>query len=154
MREFIRSWRKDDYESPVKQLLMSYRSKVAEYNACKDLFETMYPSAVSQLQEVSYRQEGVNSSENAMFNLLDHRDRCLVDLRRKRLAIEEIDLAVACLDADEHAVILRYYMTMPRRRIEDIAELLHMSESSCWRAHRRGLHKLVEKLTLPDSEMR
>lgn len=152
MSGFIRVWPGNIREDQTKHLLVSYRNLVSQYNACLELFATMYPNAVSQIREVTYIQAGINHAEESMANLLDHRERCLCDLHKKFTHIRAIEIAVDSLEADEYAVINRYYMAQPRRRIEDIAKDLHMSESSCWRAHRRGLQKLVERLTPPDSD--
>lgn len=141
-----------DKEREAIRPITQYRFLVKNYNACKDLYESLYPSITSTIKDVVIMTGGGNSMEDKMVSLLDHRAQCRADLFRQKAIIDKIEETVSALPADEQFIIRKYYMGERLTRMEDIAEEIPASVESCWRWRRKAVEKLVRKLTVNDSE--
>lgn len=141
-----------DKEREVIKPITRYRFMVKNYNACIELYESLYPSITSSIKEVVIMTGGGNSMEDKMVSLLDHRAQCRDDLFRQKAIIDSIEETVSSLPVDEQFIIRKYYMSDKRMSMEDIADELHASVESCWRWRRKAIDRLVQKLTVNDSE--
>lgn len=140
----MRSWHADgDPHGDVQRVLRGYWSMIMDYCASLDIYNQIYPSCTAQYREVSVMSSGGNSGEARIIKAISHRENMLASLIAKQQNIDIVEQAVDGLPTDERAVIRLYYMTKPRRRPDEIADALHMSEPTFWRCHRRGIAKLI-----------
>ena len=141
-----------DMEAKAIKPIKQYRLLVKNYNACKELYESLYPSITSTIKTDVVMTLGGNSAEDKMINILDHRAHCRADLYKQKAFIDKIEETVKSLPPDEQFIIRRYYMSEQRVNMEEIAEELHAGVQSCWRWRRKAVQKLVEKMIVNDSE--
>ena len=141
-----------DKENEVIRPIIKYRALVKNYNVCRELYESLYPSIASQLREVAVSASGGNSMEDKIVSILDHRAYLLKDLLNQLENIHSIERMVSDLPEEEAFVIRKYYMSEHRMRMEDIAEEFPASVESCWRWRRKAIARLVKNVTVNDSE--
>ena len=141
-----------DKENEAMKPIIQYRHMVKDYNACKDIYESLYPSITSKLRDVVVSSSGGNSMEDKMVSILDHRAHCLADLHKQMAVLTRIEQSVDSLPVDEKLIIRKFYMSEQRVSMEDIAEEIRTSVESCWRWRRKAIARLVQKLTVNDSE--
>lgn len=147
-----------DKRETVSRMLRQYRALVANHQACKELYESLYPSIATSFSESVIMPSKQNYAEDSMVKILDHRAYCLRSLIKQAEEIRRIDDAVNSLPADEQLIVRKYYMCARWIKMEEIAEEIHASVESCWRWRRKAIDSLVEmmaeseKLTVNDSK--
>ncbi len=134
-----------DKRETVSRMLRQYRAMVANHQACKELYESLYPSITTSFSESVIMPSKQNYTEDSMVKILDHRAYCLRSLIKQAEEIRRIDDAVYSLPADEQLIVRKYYMSGKWMSMEEIAEEIHASIESCWRWKRKAIDHLVKK---------
>ncbi|MDD5459964.1 MAG: hypothetical protein PHF37_11300, partial [Phycisphaerae bacterium] len=80
----------EQYDEICKRL-RRYRSKVAEYQACKDLYDTLFPSATGTLTGMPKSQTDTYEPERWAERRISQRERMVRSLEAMREAIEDTE---------------------------------------------------------------
>ena len=131
----------EDTRQEVMKRLRRYRSKVAEYQACKELYDSLYPSGTGQLTGVPPAKSDTYEPERWAQRRWDQSARMQESLNRMQDALEDVERMIDSLDGYEKSIVVRRYLlgeTMP-----DIARYIRFSERQCARLHDKAIVKLI-----------
>ena len=132
----------EDRRTAIILTLRRYRSKVAEYQACRDLYNQLYPSGTQMLSDMPKAPTESYEPERWAVRRWDQRERMEISLQAMRDALSDIEHMVDRLDGDYKTVILRRYLL--NESWEDIAEKLHCERTTAWRWHNNAIWRLVK----------
>ena len=134
-----------DAQNEVKNKLRSYRSLVSKQQACKDLYNSLYPRSTATLKaDKIYVQPDMCELESIVQQRMDLKSQMDKSLEQMANEIGEIMEMIKSLPSDEYTIILRRY-TMAES-METISEKTFISIRQCWEYHRRAIVRLAESL--------
>jgi DNA-directed RNA polymerase specialized sigma24 family protein len=131
-----------DDENDLKSRLRSYRALVIEYQACKALYDTLFPSCTARLSDMPKAQSDGYEPErwaDKRMTQSERMARSLEDMQRAYLDIEDL---MNGLDGDQRAVIIRKYML--NETWDKIADELHCCEKTARTWHDKGIRVMVK----------
>lgn len=134
----------EDRRVAIILTLRRYRSKVAEYQACRDLYNQLYPSGTIQLTDMPKAATDTYEPERWAQRRWDQRDRMERSLDQMRDALADIERMVDKLDGDYKTVILRRYML--NESYEQISERLHCHRNTVKNWHDKAIYRLIKTL--------
>lgn len=132
----------EDRRVEITLTLRRYRSKVAEYQACRDLYNQLFPSGTIQLTDMPKAATDTYEPERWAQRRWDQRDRMERSLDQMRDALADVERMVDLLDGDYKTVILRRYLL--NESWEEIADKLHCERTTAWRWHNKAMWRLVK----------
>lgn len=142
MPERIRvSSAEEDRRNEITTTLRHYRSRVAEYKACRDLLDELYPSGTQVLSDMPKAQTDSYEPERWAQRRWNHKERMEKSLQEMLGALETIESMTDVLRGDEKAVIVRRYFL--GETMEQIAETMERSRAWCFETHRRAIEQLM-----------
>ena len=131
-----------DYAEVITKL-RRYREKVAEYDACKDLYESMFPSCTQGFSNMprSPRSDAYEPERWADRRLSQQEkmEKSLELMREEYLKIESM---IDSLDGYEKVVIIKRYIK--NKSFEDIADEIHCHRNTAQKWHDRAIRHLVK----------
>lgn len=134
-----------DAQNEVKKKLRSYRSLVSKQQACKDLYNSLYPRSTATLKaDKIYVQSDMCELESIVQQRMDLKSQMDKSLEQMANEIGEIMEMIKSLPSDEYTIILRRY-TMAES-METISERTFISVRQCWEYHRRAIVRLAESV--------
>lgn len=134
-----------DAQNEVKNKLRSYRSLVSKQQACKDLYNSLYPRSTATLKaDKIYVQSDMCELESIVQQRMDLKSQMDKSLEQMANEIGEIMEMIKSLPSDEYTIILRRY-TMAES-METISERTFISVRQCWEYHRRAIVRLAESV--------
>jgi DNA-directed RNA polymerase specialized sigma24 family protein len=131
-----------DREEAVRKRLRSYRALVAQYRACEELCESLFPSITSRVQEVASRVSAENPVEARTIDILDLQERMRHSLAEMMNRITSISDMIRDLPPDEHTILLRRYML--GENMETVSEAMSLSVRQCWTKHGKAIRTLAK----------
>jgi DNA-directed RNA polymerase specialized sigma24 family protein len=132
----------NDREDAVRKRLRSYRALVAQYRACEELCDSLFPSVTSRVQEVESHGSAENPLEARTIDILDLQARMRSSLREMMDRITSISDMIRNLPPDENTVLLRRYML--GENMETVSEAMSLSVRQCWTKHGRAIRTLAK----------
>lgn len=123
--------------------LRRYRSKVAEYQACKELYDSLYPSSVQHLSDMPSYRSDVFEPERWAQRRMDQAERMQTSLNEMRESITELEQLAWLTEGDYKTVLIRRYFL--NESMEVIAEKMHYSIRWCWGAHDKAIGQIIER---------
>lgn len=133
----------EQYDEITKRL-RRYRSRVAEYQACKELYDTLFPSAVSNLTGMPKSQATEYEPERWAQKRMNQRERMIESLEAMREAIEDTEALVYLLEGDSRTLLIRRYLL--NESYERIGEKMHYSKTQIQRMHEKALYALIREV--------
>jgi DNA-directed RNA polymerase specialized sigma subunit len=133
----------EDRRVEITLTLRRYRSKVAEYQACRDLYNQLFPSGTIQLTDMPKAAADTYEPERWAQRRWDQRDRMERSLQAMLDALDEIESVTACLEGDEKAVIVRRYFI--GETMDQVAESIGKSEQWCYNMQRKAINKIIQE---------
>ena len=131
----------EDIRQEVMKRLRRYRSKVAEYQACKELYDSLYPSGTGQLTDMPPAKSDTYEPERWAQRRWDQSARMQESLDGMRDAIEDIEKLVDLLEGDQKTVLVRRYLL--NQSYEQIAVKMNYCERQIYRMHDKAIGKLM-----------
>ncbi len=135
----------EDRRIEILLTLRRYRSKVAEYQACRDLYNQLFPSGITQMADMPKSVSDAYEPERWAQKRWGQRDRMEQSLNQMREALEDIEQLVDVLDGDYKTVVLRRYLL--NESYEQIADKLHYSLRTIKYKHRQAIEKIALNCT-------
>lgn len=135
----------EEVRQEVMKRLRRYRSRVAEYQACKELYDSLYPSCTSQLTGMPPTKSDTYEPERWAQKRWNQSIRMQESLDAMRDAIEDIEKLADNLEGDYRTVVIRRYFL--NESWEAIAMKLNCDRTTAWRWHNKAIVKLVKVAT-------
>ena len=136
------SERRDKIRSDVMERLRKYRYKLAEYNACHDLYLELYPSCTQTLTDMPKIRSDTYEPERWAQRRWDQRIRLQKSLDEMSQALTDIENMVDKLTDVYRAVIVRKYLL--GENMDDIRIKLNYSKRHVWNIHNNAIERLVD----------
>ena len=132
-----------DEQDKVREKLRNYRSLVSQYRACKELYESLYPSTTSTIKEDTIQAHSeITELERVVSQRIDLKQQMNDSLQEMADEIGHIMSMIKSLPPDEYTIVLRRYTLA--QSMEDISEVTFISVRQCWEYHRRAIIRLAE----------
>lgn len=134
----------DAYTEIVKRL-RRYRAMVANYQACKEMYDQLYPSGTQMLTDMP--KGGSESYEverwaDKRWNQSARMERSLDEMRDE---YENLERLINTVDGDYNTVLRRRYML--NESWETIAIKMHYERTTVWRWHNKAIEILAKVAT-------
>lgn len=126
--------------------LRTYRSKVAEYQAGKELYDSLYPSCVQHLTDMPTSRSDTFEPERWAMKRETQAERMQRSLDAMRDAMTDVEQMLDTVDGDHRTVLVRRYLL--NESWEVIAEKMHYCARSVRYMHQRAIDKVCQ--FLPD----
>ena len=122
--------------------LRKYREKVAEYLACKDLYDSMFPSATQMLTDMPRSPRTVFEPERWAERRIQQQEKMQQSLESMREEYLKIEAMIESLDGYEKVVIIKRYVQ--NKSFESIADEIHCHRNTaqCW--HDKAIRHLAK----------
>jgi hypothetical protein len=133
----------EDKKAEIMYQLRHYRSMVANYRACCEAYDQLFPSGTQTLSDMPKAQSDTFEPERWADMRIKQRDnmqRSLNEMREEYIRIADM---VRELDADESLILIRRYML--GESMERVARKISYGERWCWNTHNRAIRKLTER---------
>lgn len=127
----------------IQGRLLSYRGLVADYRACKALYDELYPSGTIRLSDMPKAESHTYEPERWATKRMDIRERMAASLDEMREEYEKIAEMIDILPHDQHCIIVRKYMLL--QTFEQIARAISYEERTVRRIHNKAIRKLVRQ---------
>jgi len=134
----------EDKRTEIILTLRRYRSKVAEYQACCDLYNQLYPSATIHLTDMPKAATDTYEPERWAQRRWDQRYRMEQSLNQMRDALADIEKMVDLLEGDLRTVVVRRYLL--NESWEQIGEKMHYCERQIRRKHEKAVSDLINNV--------
>jgi len=129
----------------IGTLLRRYRSMVSNYQACKDLYESLYPSNTQHFSDMPKSQSSDTfEPERWAQRRMDQEERMKVSLEGMRVEYENVEKIIDKLTGDYNTVLTRRYLL--NESYEIIADKMHYSVRTVKYLHNRSIQKLCTLL--------
>jgi DNA-directed RNA polymerase specialized sigma subunit len=132
----------DTTRQEILKRLRKYRSQVAEYWSCKDVYEAMFPSCTSVISDMPKTKSDESVTERWAQKRMDYKQQLNQSLSDMMDAIKETDRLIDVLDGYEKVVIERRYKL--GETMDKIATNAGYVERQCYRLHDKAIRKLVQ----------
>jgi DNA-directed RNA polymerase specialized sigma24 family protein len=140
----IRVSSKTDEETLVIiKKLRSYREKVAAHQACKELYENLFPSCIQQFSDMPPHRTEVYESERWADRRWSQKDRMNKSLEEMHEEYQKIEQMIEILNGYHKVVIMRRYIF--NESYEQISAKIHCHRNAAKNWHDRAISILVEK---------
>lgn len=127
----------------VIKILRSYRAKVAEHQACKELYDSMFPSCVQQMSDMPMYRSDVFEPERWACKRERQVELMQESLEKMRDAYLEIEHLIDSLDGYQKIVVMRRYIF--NESYEDISAKIHCHRHTARRWHDQAIDIMAEK---------
>ena len=134
----------EDKRTDIISTLRRYRSMVADYQACCELYDMLYPSGTQTLTDMPKTQSDTYEPERWAQRRWSHRERMDKSLDEMRDAIGEVEGMVDLLDGDYRTVLVRRYLM--NESYESIGTKLNYCKRQVIRKHNHAIDKLVRRV--------
>lgn len=131
----------DEVTESVYDRLYKYRSKLAEYNACRDLYDQLFPSCTRSFDGMPTTQSDVYEPERWAQARWEQQKKMRASLEELSAALTDIEGMVEQLTGVYRAVIIRRYLL--GETFATIAVKLNYSERHIKRIHRKAIERLM-----------
>ena len=135
-----------DKQAEIIKRLRKYREMVANYQACKDLYDQLFPSGTQMLTDMPKAQTSTYEVERWADKRWSQSERMKRSLDDMREALEDIEQLVSLVDGNYNTVLVRRYML--NESYEAIAERLHYCDRQVIRIHNRAIEKIAETMSV------
>jgi hypothetical protein len=130
----------DQYDAIV-QRLRRYRALVADYKACKELYDFMFPSCTSVMSDMPKIRTDVYEPERWASRRIDIREQCARSLDEMQLEYSEIEKMIGGLQNEHHTVLVRRYLL--GETWEAIGLQLHYCERQIRNIHNKAISQII-----------
>lgn len=134
---------RDDQAEEIKRRLMSYRAKVFKYQACKDLYDNLFPSGTQTISDMPKAQSTDYEPERWAQKRIDLKEQMQRDLNEQLLDTKAILSMMCGLEDDEKTVLIRRYMIGENMAM--VASKINYSPRWCWDKHDKAIRKIAER---------
>ena len=135
-----------DAQAEIVKRLRRYRAMVANYQACQDLYDQLYPSGTQILSDMPKAPSESYETErwaDKRWNQAERMKRSLEDMRD---ALDDVEKLVSLVEGNYNTVLVRRYLL--NESYEVIAERLHYCDRQVKRIHQRAIEKIAETMSL------
>ena len=134
----------EDKRVEIVLRLRRYRSKVAEYQACKELYDSLYPSGVQHLSDMPCYRSDVFEPERWAQRRMDQSERMKRSLDAMRDALTDVEQLTDLVTGDYRTVLVRRYMM--NESYETISEKLHCHRNTVKNWHDAAIRSIIKTL--------
>ncbi len=133
----------EDRRNEILYQLRHYRSSVANYQACKELYESMFPSGTQMITDMPHCQSTTFEPERWAERRMNQKERMGLSLEKMREECDDILKLISLVDGDYNTVLVRRYLL--NESYEIISEKMHCHRNTIKNWHDRAIRKLIEK---------
>lgn len=133
----------EDKRQEILQSLRHYRSMVANYQACKELYDSLFPSATQMLTDMPKAPTEEYEPARYADRRLDLRARMERSLVEQQEEADRIFSFLNVLQPEESLVLIRRYMI--GESMEQVAAKVNYSIRWCWIYHERAITHIAER---------
>ena len=134
----------EDKRTDIILRLRQYRKKVQEYQACKELYDSLFPSGTHQLTGMPRAQNDIYEPERWTYRRLDQSERMQKSLEQMLIALDEITALTDLVEGEYRTVLVRRYML--NESYETISEKLHCHRNTAKNWHDAAIRNIVKTL--------
>lgn len=127
----------------ITQRLRHYRSMVANYQACKELYDSLFPNCVQVLTDMPHGQKDTFEPEIWAGKRLDLSEQMKRSLDEMSEEISNLMTIMKSIEHGESAVLIRRYIF--GETMEQVSDSIHYSVRWCWKTHNRAIDKIAKK---------
>lgn len=124
--------------------LRRYRSMVANYQACKELYDSLYPSGTQMLSDMPRCAADSYEPERWAQRRWNQRERMEISLNEMRTAYEDLERLIDMVTGDYNTVIKRRYVL--NESWETIGLKMNFCERQVRRIHERAVSRIAESV--------
>lgn len=128
----------------ITHRLRRYRSTVANYQACKELYDSLYPSGTQTLSDMPMVRSDTYEPERWAQRRWNQRDRMEQSLNEMRDAYEDLERLIDLVTGDYNTVIKRRYAL--NESWEQIGRKMNFCERQIRRLHERAISRIAESV--------
>ena len=133
-----------DAYTDIVQRLRRYRSMVANYQACKELYDSLYPSGTQMLTDMPKAPTESYEVERWADRRWNQSARMERSLEEMRTAYEDLERLISMVTGDYNTVLVRRYLL--NESYEAIGERMHFCKRQVIRYHQRAIEKIAERV--------
>jgi hypothetical protein len=138
----------EDKREEILRTLRHYRSSVNNYQACKELYDSMFPSGTQMLTDMPRGGQDSFEPERWAIRRMNQSERMQASLDKMRDEYEAVEKLINSVDGNYNTVLTRKYLL--NESWEVIAGKMHYSCTAVRNWHRRAIDHLI-KVTPFDS---
>lgn len=131
----------EDKRQDIIHRLRHYRSMVANYQACKELYDMMFPSGTGTISDMPKVQSDTFEPERWAIRRWDHSIRMQQSLDEMQDALTDLKALVNSVTGDYNTVLTRRYFL--NESWEAIGIKMNYSERQIYRFHERAIWKIM-----------
>lgn len=132
----------EDKRTDIILRLRKYRAKVQEYQACKELYDSLFPSGTHQLTDMPRAQSDVYEPERWTYRRLDQSERMQKSLNQMLDALDDIEKLTDLVEGEQRTVLVRRYLM--NESWETISMKLHCERTTVWRWHNKAIDMIAK----------
>ena len=131
----------EDKRNEILTTLRHYRASVNNYQACKELYDLMFPSGTQLLSDMPRGGNDGYEPERWTIKRVDQKGRMTASLEKMREEYEDVEKMIDQLDGNYNTVLVRRYLLGDT--LEETAKKMHCDRDTIRRWHNRALDKLT-----------
>jgi DNA-directed RNA polymerase specialized sigma24 family protein len=132
-----------DAFADITQRLRRYRSMVANYQACKELYDSLFPSCTQVLTDMPKTQADTYETERWAGKRFDLSARMQQALAEMEQEISKLLTMMQSIEPGESAILIRQYIL--GETMDTVSKNVNYSIRVCWRMHNRAIEKLAKQ---------
>jgi DNA-directed RNA polymerase specialized sigma24 family protein len=134
-----------DNQNKIIKKLRNYRSMVANYQACKDLYDQLFPSGTQVLSDMPKTHSDTYEPERWADKRWSQSERMKRSLDDMREELEEVVAIINLVDGNYNSVLIRRYML--NESWEAIAIKMNCDRTTAWRWHNKAIEIITKVAT-------
>ena len=132
----------EDKRTDIILRLRQYRKKVQEYQACKELYDSLFPSGTHQPTGMPRAQNDIYEPERWTYRRLDQSERMQKSLEQMLESLADIEKLTDLVEGEYRTVLVRRYML--NESWEDISRKLHCGRATACRWHNKAIDNIAK----------
>jgi hypothetical protein len=136
------SSKESDAFAEITHRLRQYRSMVANYQACRQLYDELFPSCTPIITGMPRVETDTYEPERWAQKRLNQREMMEKSLDAVLAQYTAIENLISSLEPEENCVLTRRYLM--GERMEQISDTMHYSIRWCWAKHNSAIRKIIK----------
>lgn len=134
----------EDKRNEILTTLRHYRASVNNYQACKELYDLMFPSGTQMITDMPRGGNDGYEPERWAIKRIDQQERMMASLEKMREEYENVEKMIDQLDGNYNTVLVRKYLL--GETWETIADKMNFSPRNVRYIHQRAIDKVCRLL--------
>ena len=135
----------EDKRNEILTTLRHYRASVNNYQACKELYDLMFPSGTQMITDMPRGGNDGYETERWAIKRIDQQGRMMASLEKMREEYESVEKMIDQLDGNYNTVLVRMYLL--GEPSDYIARKMSCSRQTVWNWHNKAIDKITKHCT-------